>query len=328
MMQTFLRFFRDHLTAVFLFLLFSGIFAVVFSLYELPAEAVLYAAILCVFAGAVFLIAHLSRYFERHRTLVRLRNEIGLPGVRLPEPQGLLERDYQDLLETLWEENASLQTRAARARRDLTDYFTLWAHQVKTPISAMRLLLQSEEGKDAALEAELFKIEQYVEMVLQYLRLESDFTDFVFKEYNLDDMIRQSVRKYSRLFILKKIRLDFTPTGMTVLTDEKWLVYVIEQLISNALKYTTEGCVSIRREGEKLVVADTGIGIQAEDLPRIFDKGFTGYNGREDKKSTGLGLYLSRRILTELGHTIEAASEEGRGASFKIGLGRTDLSPE
>jgi hypothetical protein len=98
-MKTFLRFFRDHLTAIFLFFLFSGIFAVVFSLYDLPAEAVLYDALICVFDGAVFLIAHLARYFERHRTLVRLRGEMALPGVALPEARGLLERDYQELKE-------------------------------------------------------------------------------------------------------------------------------------------------------------------------------------------------------------------------------------
>ena len=141
--------------------------------------------------------------------------------------------------------------------------------------------------------SELLKIEQYVEMVLGYLRLGSETTDYVFRKYDLDALLRQSLRKYARLFILKKISLDFQETGRTVLTDEKWLTFVLEQLLSNAVKYTPEGGrVRIYGDGETLVIADSGIGIQPEDLPRVFEKGFTGFNGREDKKSTGIGLYL------------------------------------
>ena len=147
---------------------------------------------------------------------------------------------------------------------------------------------------------ELFKIEQYVEMVLSYLRMEEMSSDLAFEEYQLDDIVRQAVRKYSQMFILKRIRLDFQPLQRAVLTDEKWLVFVVEQILSNALKYTKEGSISIYlttyREKLMLAIRDTGIGISREDLPRVFEKGFTGYNGRADKKSTGIGLYLCKRL--------------------------------
>ena len=114
--------------------------------------------------------------------------------------------------------------------------------------------------------------------------------------------------------------MDFRESGSRVLTDAKWLLFVIEQLLSNALKYTNEGHISIYTEGKVLVVADTGIGICAEDLPRVFEKGFTGYNGREDKKSTGIGLYLCRRICEKPGHKISISSEKGHGTSVRIDM--------
>lgn len=175
---------------------------------------------------------------------------------------------------------------------------------------------------------ELFKTEQYVEMVLSYLRMEDMSSDLVLQWYSLDEIVRQAVKKYSTLFIMKKLPLEYRKCEGMVLTDEKWLVFVIEQLLSNALKYTTEGKIMIyREEGEsgRLVIEDTGIGIQEEDLPRIFEKGFTGYNGRQDKKSTGIGLYLCKSICDKLNHGITVESEVGRGSRVYLSLKRRNL---
>ena len=167
------------------------------------------------------------------------------------------------------------------------------------------------------------KIGQYVDMVLGYLRLDSDSTDYVFCDTDLDALIRQAVRKFARLFILKRITLDFQETGRTVLTDGKWLSFVVEQLLSNALKYTPAGgAVRIYGDGETLVIADTGIGIREEDLPRIFEKGFTGYNGRTGQKSTGIGLYLCRRVTEKLGHDLTIVSRPGQGTIARLDLSR------
>lgn len=168
-------------------------------------------------------------------------------------------------------------------------------------------------------------------MVLQYLRLDSSSTDFVLKKYRLEDIVKQAVRKYAKIFIRKKISLNLQELDCEVLTDEKWLVFVVEQLLSNALKYTNKGSISIYMEpqgGKTLVIEDTGIGIAAEDLPRVFEKGFTGYNGRADKKSTGIGLYLCKRILCKLSHTITIESTVGKGTSVKINLDTVNLSVE
>ena len=285
---------RRWRTFLLLQLVFFVLFCLVFFLYALPLEPVLYAAALCLMIGFAVFCRDLVHYGRKRRVLRSLLSCVESAAFSLPEPEDALEADYQALLQAVCAHRAALAAENDNRYRDLTDYFTLWAHQVKTPIAAMQLLLQSDEGQHSReLSAELFKIEQYVEMVLSYLRLGSDNSDYLFRRCDLDEIVRGCVRKYARLFILKKISLDFQPTQMTVLTDEKWLSFVIEQLLSNALKYTPEGGrIRILKDGPCLVIADNGIGIRSEDLPRVFEKGFTGFNGREDKKSTGIGLYL------------------------------------
>lgn len=244
---------------------------------------------------------------------------------KLPLPGDEIERLYQELLANLQEERIRQVGEVMREKTEITDYFTLWTHQIKTPIAAMRLLLQQgitepeqyyEQKKEV--ESELFKIEQYVEMVLQYLRLNSSVNDFVLKEYELDDIIRQAVRKYAPMFIRKKLTLCYEPLQKKVVTDEKWMVFVLEQLLSNAIKYTASGTISIYMKDSCLLIEDTGIGILSEDLPRIFDKGYTGYNGRSDKKASGIGLYLVQKILHKLGHKILIESEPEKGTRVKL----------
>ena len=205
----------------------------------------------------------------------------------------------------------------------------MWVHQIKTPIAAMRLMLQ-EDGtqRGRELEAELFRVERYVELVLSYLRLGGGSTDYLIRESALDPILRQAVRKYAPLFIRGKVSLDLRETGLRVLTDEKWLQLVVEQVLSNAVKYAPGGHVTVWAEGEWLLIEDDGVGIAPEDLPRIFDRGFTGCNGRMDKRATGIGLYLCGQICRRLGHTITVDSEQGRGTRVTIGLARPYLEVE
>lgn len=194
----------------------------------------------------------------------------------------------------------------------------------------LRLLLQdADTDEQRALLEQVQSVEQYVEMVLGYLRLESPSSDYVIRNYALDDIVRQVVRKYASQFIRRKLRLEYTPLNVSVITDEKWLLFVIEQVLSNALKYTRSGSVSITLEAPKtLCIRDTGIGIAPEDLPRVFEKGYTGSNGRTDKRATGIGLYLCRRILAKLGHSITIVSTPGVGTTVRIGLEQDALEVE
>ena len=299
-------------------LLFALIFALVLSLYDMPSESVLYAGLLCASCGVFLVALSYTRWLDRCRALEQLRRSIGVSDEGLPSPSDYEDELYQELVRTLSSERARLDAAADAERRDAADYYAMWAHQIKTPIAAMRLLLQQPELDRGSLEAELFRIEQYVGMVLGYLKLEGDSNDFVLRKRRLDDVVRGCVRKYARLFIIKKLPLNFEETRMTVLTDDKWLAFMIEQLLSNSLKYTSQGEIRIYADGKALVVEDTGIGISAEDLPRLGERGFTGYNGREDKKSTGLGLYLCRRICAKLGHKLVIESPPDVGTRVKI----------
>ena len=309
-------------------LLFGATFTAVLLLYRAPLEGELYGLLLCLALGLCFFAAGFLRYRKRHLALQRALAQLeeGLPA--LPEPVDALEADYQGMLTALHEDRRQIAARAAGEQDRAETFYTAWVHQIKTPLAAMGLLLQSGTPDAALLKEELFNMEKYVDLVLTYQRLGSETTDLVLKSCDLDAVIRSAVKEYARLFILKKLTLSFTPTGLTVLTDEKWLGFIIGQLLSNALKYTQTGGVSVYAEGARLIIEDTGMGIPEAELPRIFEKSFTGENGRTDRLTTGLGLYLCRRACGLLGHRISAASKVGRGTKVILDLGRQDLSKE
>lgn len=306
------------------FIAFAIIFYVVIYLHHVPMEAVGYASVLCLVLGSIILVVDFIYYRKKYKTLELIYENMDLLLEKLPKEEDLLRSSYQEMLYKIASEKMQIISKSDEEKTDLLDYYTLWVHQIKTPIAAMHLLLETEKfsGK-RDVNIELFKIEQYVEMVLQSLRLFSDTSDFVWKRYSLEDIVRQAVRKHAKIFIGKKLSLDFRAFSCEVLTDEKWLLFVVEQILSNALKYTKTGTISIyldEKEEKTLVIEDTGIGIYPEDLPRVFEKGFTGYNGRNDKKSTGVGLYLCKQILDKMSHTIKIESEMGKGTKVKIGF--------
>ena len=319
---------RKLVAAAGLFCALSGV--LIFWLYGLPGEAIVYLLCLCCIGTSFWAVLSFMRFWRKHKILRKMEEAIFVTAEDLPETTTLIEEDYQHLIQRLVRENRQRQAVADSMLADLTSYYTLWVHQIKTPIAAMDLLLQAGPDRATEMEIELQKIAQYVDMVLQYLRLDSTAKDLVLQRCQLDAVVRQTVRKYAKLFILKKIQLVFQETKWEVLSDEKWLCFLLEQLLSNALKYTPEGGkISIFLEGEtNLVIADTGIGIAPEDLPRVFEKGFTGNNGRMDKKATGIGLYLCRRVTNLLGHTISIASEPGVGTQVRLGLGRPQFDIE
>lgn len=313
--------------------LFSGLILIFSTVVWLSgAGGVLagYTALLSTALALLLALPDLRRFALRHRQLSDALKSIRVSDEQLPPPENLIEEDYRQLIRALGEEKQRQASAMDLRMSDMQDYFTLWAHQIKTPIAAMQLILQSEgipAGSD--LGQGLFEIRQYVEMVLSYLRLDSPTTDFVIQSCDLDRLIRQALRTFGPSFIRKRLRLNYEGVSCTVVTDEKWLLFALEQVLSNAVKYTARGSVSIfLQEPQTLVIADTGPGIAPEDLPRIFEKGYTGHMGRADRSSTGIGLYLTRRALTQLGHTIRVESRPGEGTRVLIGLERQELLRE
>ncbi len=316
---------KTNRKVIVLMALWIGIFLAVFFLSRLPLEAVGYGMLLFTVLGGIYIAIDFREFVRRLKELEQAKKHIAVSRERIPTAENPLEEQYQELLEEVFRYKCRLESEYDNRYSEMMDYYTMWVHQIKTPIAAMHLLLQSEEIPDKGeLEEQLFKTEEYVGMVLQYLRVGGMAADLKFRQYSLDGIVRQAVRKYSKSFIRKHLRLNYQELDCIVVTDEKWLLFVIEQLLSNAVKYTaSRGRVSVymdRSRPKTLVIEDTGIGISQEDLPRIFEKGFTGYNGRRDKKSTGLGLYLCKTITDKLNHKITITSVEGEGTRVALGL--------
>lgn len=346
-MRLWLDFLREKRIEIGLFFGTVCLFLPVGGLYRIEnVEKLLYGAELSAFFWAVCGFFQGRRYVERRKLLLFLeqageekcdcitRQEL-LEKVkrRIAElGSGPLENSCLSVMELLEEQAVFQYTLLKERQTSQNDYYMMWAHQIKTPIAAMKLLLENAGGDFSKerflLKEELFKIEQYVEMALHFQRLQSMEADLVLEECELSDLLKQSVRKYSVLFINKgvSLRLD-DRISLPILTDEKWFGFCIEQLLSNSIKYTAgkTGVISVylsKQEEDTLVIEDNGIGIRSEDLPRIFEKGFTGYNGRMDKKSTGIGLYLTKQILDRLGNEIRVESREGEGTKIFLKLNR------
>ena len=321
---------KQHRLALLAFVLCAALFAATFLFYRFPLKAVLYPTVLCLVLLAGFAAADIVRTRKKHAELERIKCFDAKLADSFPEADGVVEADYQEIIRLMREQHDRAEQRTEQGLREMMDYYTVWVHQIKTPIASMRLALQNEDTAESRqLQSELGRIERYVEMVLTFLRLGADSTDYVIKEHELDDIVRGAVKKLAGDFINKKIKLEYTELNEKVLTDEKWLSFVVEQVLSNALKYTSEGTVSIYTESPKtLCIRDTGIGIAADDLPRIFENGYTGYNGRSDKKASGIGLYLCRRVCDKLGHGISAESRAGEGTVIRIALDKKKLEVE
>ncbi|WP_287493373.1 sensor histidine kinase [Sellimonas sp.] len=329
---------KDRMLAWAVFLFFYAALFLIGYLYDIPMEKVFYIAEFTLAGAFLCFLVDVTKYAGRWKELKRRIETMDTCSGTFYTSPGAIDALYRQLIEKMAHEKEEVLYEDGLKYNDMMDYYGMWAHQIKTPIAAMRILLQSgreseEEKIDRklydSLQMELFKTEQYVEMVLSYLRIGDISKDMVLTNCDLGKVVRQAVKKYSRLFILQKLSLELGEIKETVLTDEKWLSFVVEQILSNALKYTKKGKISIyMKDSDHLVIEDTGIGISSEDLPRIMEKGYTGYNGRKDKKSTGIGLYLCKKVMDKLNHGIQISSQPDKGTKVTLDLGRRELDVE
>ncbi|WP_086350059.1 two-component system sensor histidine kinase SapS [Candidatus Enterococcus clewellii] len=239
------------------------------------------------------------------------------------------EKLVQEYVNGLLIEHNKMMEQVIDNQEAYKDYIDSWVHEIKVPLAALHLLLGSMEDdiSDEAYyqtENELVKIDEHVEQVLYYSRLDSFSRDYLIQEYSLKKLIQSVVKTQANYFIQKNIRFSLTGENQMVLTDGKWLEFILKQLLSNAVKYTPVGGeiniqLSKNKEGVALALSDSGIGIPKKDLQRIFDKGFTGENGRlSEQHSTGLGLYLAKSLSDKLGHQLTVVSEQGEGTTVQL----------
>lgn len=290
----------------------------VLSLFLSDMTGMWYCVLLSLFLFFIYLIYDYLRFRDKTRRLADMEKRLSLYAHDAPFPATHTEQQYQQLMGELYELFDRARQQLISEQDEREEYFTMWLHQIKTPIFALRLALEREEHPNPVYAQELFKIERYVEMALQFVKAGDLASDLLIREYPLYDIVAASVKKYSTLFIYKGLRAELKDVGGSVLTDSKWLGFILEQLISNAIKYTPSGSVQITFENGVLAVQDTGVGIRQEDLPRLFEKGYTGYNGRLDKRASGIGLYMAKRVADALGIVITITSAPGRGARAEL----------
>ena len=317
---------KKNLKIYLLLIVFIFIFILIFYLYNLPFEVLFYSSSLCFIVALIVSIIDFNNYRKSYIDLKYLESNILNNMEDLSKSLDIRVEYYQKIIERLHNEVEKLKIDDNKKMENLADYYSMWIHQIKTPIAAINFLLDNEEIDVKAFRQELFKIERYVEMVLTYIRLGSETSDYVITSINLDEVVRENIKKYATLFINKKIKLNYVSHETYVISDKKWLGFAFEQLLSNAIKYTKSGGeISINISESKLVIEDNGIGIYEEDLPRIFEQSFTGLNGRYEKKSSGLGLYLCKKTLDKLQHKIEITSKVNKGTKVMITFPKKDM---
>lgn len=316
---------KKRLSAIVMYLILWIIFPLSQYLYGLSVRAAVYGMAVVSVIFALWLIVDAIKYIGRSKRLDRIKENISEYPNDFPDSIEYTEVQYQQIIQKLYKKIHDCISELESNYNSQNEYYTMWVHQIKTPVSAIRLALESDRELSSPtrslLEQELFKIEQYIEMALQFVKMQDISSDTVITECNVLNLVRQSVKKFAPLFIYKKLSVEIDEKlDFNVYTDEKWLCFIIEQLLSNAVKYTPDGCISFARENGKLTIKDTGIGILPNDIDRIFEKGYTGYNGRLDKKASGIGLYMVKTISNQLSISIKIDSTVGQGTKVTLGI--------
>lgn len=319
--------FKDYLKKTYpvylLYLLFVLCTFVVLMICQMISDLIIYMLSLYFSIILLYFLLDYRKYRQHHQYLIYLKDNPELFD-NLPQESYLEEKTYQEMLQILQKKIFQLKQENQQKYNNTIDYYTKWVHQIKTPIAGLKLIIQNDYP-DKKMLVELLKIEQYVNMALQYVRLDSIHHDLSFQKVSLDHLVNQEIKKQSLFFFQKNLKVDYQIKDLQILTDEKWSGFVIEQVLSNALKYTKEGSITFYNEGEKLYIQDSGIGIKESDLPRVFEKGFTGFQGRNDKKASGLGLYLCKNIFNQLDHSISIESKVGQGTTVCLDFSKKEI---
>lgn len=282
--------------------------------------------------GLVLLIFYLSFDYNKKKNWWQQLEIDGEQAVDTPTLDAASTQEeliYQEYFNEINREHFLLLNQVKQQTEEQKDYINSWVHEIKIPLASLNLIAESleddiSEKRSNQLRSNLKRMDDYVEQVLYYSRLDSFSKDYLINSHSLKKLVQLTVKQSADYFIQNNLRLTLVGDDYSVLTDEKWLQFILNQLINNAIKYTPHGgeitlTFSKNERGIWLTISDNGIGIPNEDLQRIFDKGFTGKNGRnEEAKSTGLGLYLAKSLAEKLGHHLYVESYVGKGTSFKL----------
>ena len=278
----------------------------------------------------VFLTVNMSDFFQQRARLLEWKSILdGLDRKYLftecvPQPKRLYERRLLDLVRLAGRDMTGAVSDAQASQREYQEYVERWVHEIKAPLTAARLICRELDGDTRRkLTAELSQIEAHVERALFYARAENPEQDCLFRQIELEKIAAQAIENHRSLLIQNGIRLELENMNCAVYTDEKWAVFILGQLLQNAARYRgpepviTLSAKPLGRQTQ-LIVHDNGIGIPAHELPRVFERGFTGSNGRIRGGSTGIGLYLCRKLAVFLELELRMDSQEGAGTTVTL----------
>jgi len=332
----FLNYLKQIRKLIFLFLFGQCFFAGSWMLYHNDEILLVsYPILVTSMVGFVAIIVGFFRYYKKIDQLEKVltfieENDRGPEFFHVQVYQEE-EKLLLEIAEELMSKFKALEERHYIKETDRESYYALWSHQIKTPITSLKLLLEETDGLENPqfdryqMLEEILKIEQYMDMVLHYNRIGDMSKDLVIEDVELQKMVHQVLKKYSILFINRRVQILVEVPEVYIVSDKKWLTLVIEQILSNAIKYTESGQITIRGFQEeglvRLVIEDTGIGIRSEDVERVFEKGFTGYNGWLDQRASGIGLFLVKKIMNQLKHSITVESRFGEGTKVVLTFG-------
>lgn len=288
-------FIKYKLNEIIIIIVLSLLFGLIMMLYNTPLEGIVLTAGIIIFLGIIYFSYSMMTYKKV---------------CTVQEENLQLKEEIQDI------RNEKIEYQS-----EIESYFLLWVHQMKTPITASKLLLEAEDIQTISqMRHEILQIDNYTNLALSYLKLMNEKTDMVFMEVRMDDLITPLIKRYSIQFIHNDTKLHYEKIYDSVLTDAKWTSVMIEQILNNALKYARGKNIWIKySEAENILsVKDDGIGINTSDLPKIFEKGFSGYNGRLNDKSSGIGLYIVKTIARRMNVSVSVESELGKGTTFHM----------
>lgn len=325
---------KDQLPAIVTHILSMLFCAIFLSAVNVQASITLILLIIWILVTASYINV---RFFFRKRYFAELLSQLErldkkyLISEVMEHPIRTEDKIYYGLLKAANKSMMEQVSASKRERKEYKEYIEQWIHDVKTPISAMKLLCENNKSDTTRkLMAELEKISHYTDQALYYARSENVEKDYLIKEVSLSEMIHAAVAENKQLLLQNHISVEVNNCDSTVYTDEKWIGFILNQLIANAVKYSKKEPKIIfetsSRQGQVvLIIYDNGVGISETDLPRVFEKGFTGKNGRTEKSSTGIGLFLCKRLCEKLGIGIAVKSESGQGTQVELYFPKGDF---
>ena len=314
------------------YILTFSIYIILISIYlkametEIPA-IIIVVAISTIFFCVGFIISYLksNKYLKDIDKMMDNLTEKYLITEIMPKPSRAERLAYYRILKKANKsmlENISI---IKQQQKDYKEYIESWVHEIKIPITSVKLLCENNKSDiTTKIDEEIEEINNFVEQALFYARMDQVSNDFMIKNINLNNVIKNVLARNKKIMIQNNMKVELNNVNTNCYTDEKWLEFIVNQIIQNAIKYRKEKnaniviTISENKENVILNIKDNGIGIKTSEIDRIFDKGFTGTNGRNQKKSTGIGLYLCKRLCQEIGMEIEANSKENEFTEIKI----------